>query len=181
MLVQQGDIAAPALAEGEIRARHHARRAGALADDLRNPVVGGGGGHFGVEVEHQHGVGPGLREQFLPLVEGGEAEGWGVGLEKAHRMRIESGDDGGPPLGAGPGQRLAHHGLMAAMKAIEIAQRDDRAAQFGRNGLTGIEANHLGHAYRPRVSVTKAKPGLVPCAACSSRATSRHSGPSGGR
>src|SRR3546814_2439168 len=37
-------------------------------------------------------------EQLLPLVERREAEGRDVGLEEAHRMRVEGRDDRGKPL-----------------------------------------------------------------------------------
>ena len=70
-------------------------------------------------------------------------------------MRIESGDDAGPALAARPGQRLADHGLMAEVEAVEIAQREDRAAQGIGDGLAVIEADH-GAGGASRLSVMKA-------------------------
>ena len=55
-------------------------------------------GQLGVEVEHQHRVGAGMGEQPLALVERGQAERRDVGLEVAHRMRVEGRDDHRPPL-----------------------------------------------------------------------------------
>ena len=88
-------------------------------------------GQRGVEMEHQHRIGPGSGEQFLPLIQRGQAEGLGIGLEMPHRVRIERGDDARAAFAARPGHRLADHGLMAKMEAIEIAQREDaRRAGF---------------------------------------------------
>ena len=60
----------------------------------------------------------------------------------AHRMRIERRDDAGAPFGACPVQRRADHGLVAKVEAVEIPQRQNRAAQMIGQGFTVIEANH---------------------------------------
>ncbi len=93
-------------------------------------------------MEHQHRVGPGLREQSLALVERGQPEGRGVGLEVAHGMRVEGGDDYRPPLVRAALHRPPDHRLVAEMEAIEIAQRDDRAAQGIRDRLVVEQALH---------------------------------------
>ena len=84
-------------------------------------------------MEHQHRGGAGGEIKFLPLFERGQAEGFGIGLEMAHRMRVEGGDDRGAAFFARPANRLARHRLVAEVETVEIAQRDDRAAQaFGQ-------------------------------------------------
>jgi hypothetical protein len=50
-------------------------------DDLFHPILGGGGGEVAGEVKHQHGVGPGGGEEFLPLVQRGQAEGAASGAK----------------------------------------------------------------------------------------------------
>ena len=55
-------------------------------------------GEAGVEAEDQHRVRAGMGEQPLALVERGQPERRHVGLEEAHRVRVEGGDDDRPPL-----------------------------------------------------------------------------------
>ena len=80
-------------------------------------------------MEDQHRVGAGLGEQPLALVERGQAEGRQVRLEEADRMRIEGRDQHRPALGAGARDGAAHHRLVALVKSVEIAERDDAAAK----------------------------------------------------
>ena len=53
----------------------------------------------------------------------------GVRAKVARRMRIEGRDDRGTPFRFGARHRTPDHRLMAAMEAVEIAERDHRAAQ----------------------------------------------------
>ena len=144
--LEQFDAAAPALAEGEVLTGHHARRTQPFDQQLGHEILGRGRCQFGVEGEDQHGIRPGRREQFLPLVQLGQAERRGIGLEEAHRVRIEGRDDRRAALGLGPGNRLARHGLVAQVEAIEIAQRDNRTAQGIGHGVSGKKARdrHCG-------------------------------------
>ena len=71
---QHLDIAAAALAEGEVVAGDDARRADLLGQQLADEILGAGRGQLGVEVEHQHRVGAGMGEQ--PLRAG---RGWSAG------------------------------------------------------------------------------------------------------
>ncbi len=59
--------------------------------------------------------------------------GGDVGLEVAHRVRVEGGDDRRPPLVGPRCDRAADHRLVAEVEAVEIAERDDRA-RVGRRG-----------------------------------------------
>ena len=103
-------------------------------------------GEVGVEVEHQHRVGAGMGEQFLPLVEAGQAERREVGLEEAHRMRVEGRDDHRPPLVMAAGDRSADHRLVAQVEAVEIAERDDCAAEAIGYGLVEGQPLHCAGA-----------------------------------
>ena len=66
-----------------------------------------------------------MGEQSLALVERGQPERRHVGLEKAHRVRVEGGDDHRPPLVEAALDRAPDHRLVAEMEAVEIAERDD--------------------------------------------------------
>ena len=126
--LQHLDIAAAALAEGEILAGHYACRADP-ADQIIGDEIGRGDlGELGPEMEDEHRIGAGLREQPLALVERGQAEGRRIGPEEAHRMRIEGRDQHRPPFRAGAADGAAHHRLVALVEAVEIAERDDAAA-----------------------------------------------------
>ena len=107
-------------------------------------------GELGVEVEHEHRVGAGRGEQPLALVERGQPEGRHVGLEEAHRMGIEGRDQHRPPLGAGALDRAAHHRLVARVKSIEIAERDDAAAKPLRNRRAAVQPLHRRSIGKPR-------------------------------
>ncbi len=73
-------------------------------------------------------VAPASQIQFLPLFERGQPERLGIGAEEAHGMRIEGGDDGRAALRTRPFDGFARHRLMAKVKPVEIAQRDDGPA-----------------------------------------------------
>ena len=152
-------IAAALVAEGEILAGDHARRADLLGQQLGDEILGGGRGELRVELEHQHRVGPGVGEQSLALVEGGQAKGRRVGLEMAHRVRIEGRDHHRAALVKAARDRPPDHRLVAQMKAVEIAERDDAAAEcFGdrlvegqalhRRGLIGRSGERQSEATR---------------------------------
>ena len=81
-------------------------------------------------------------EQPLPLIKRGQAEGRRVGLEEAHRMRIEGRDQRRPSLGPGALDRTADNRLMSKVKPVEVSQRDDSAAQPGWNRRAAVQPLH---------------------------------------
>ena len=83
-----------------------------------------------------------MSEQALALVERRQPERRHVGLEVPHRMRIEGGDDHGPAQVEAERDRPAHHRLVAEVEAVEIAERDDRAAKFFGDGLVVVQPLH---------------------------------------
>ena len=112
------------------------------AEPLVHPAFGKHPGDRIVEMKHEHGVGSGAREQFLPLVERGQPERGGVGPEMADRMRIEGRDNRRAAFSLRPLHGFADDRLMAAMESIEIAQRENRAVHGGRERFSMIDANH---------------------------------------
>ncbi len=126
---QHRRIAAAPFPEGEVLARHHPRRTDPLGQQFGHEILRRRCGQRGVELEHQHGVRPCRGEQTLPLVEAGQAERKRVGAEMTYRMRIERCRDHRPSLVRTALHRASDHRLMTEVKSVEIAERDDRAAQ----------------------------------------------------
>ena len=83
-----------------------------------------------------------MGEHPLALVERGQPERRRVGPEVAHRMRVEGRDDHRPPLVRAALHRAPDHRLVAEVEAVEIAQRDDRAAKLLRDRLVVEQALH---------------------------------------
>jgi hypothetical protein len=153
---QHCDIAAALLAKGEILARHHARRADPVGQQAGDELLRRRLRQGGVEFKHQHGIGPRRGEQFLPLVQRREAErrrlgskwltGWGSNVAIITRR---------PSARA---QRTAgHHGLVAQVEPVEIAQRHDGAAPVRARARVHRAGSWLAASSRwgLRSSVTK--------------------------
>src|SRR5690606_17311514 len=104
-----------------------------------------------VELEYQHRVGAGRGEQRLALVERGEAERRHVRSEMAHRVRVEGGDDHRAAFAPAPSYRLGTGPRVAEREAVEVAERQERAAQRIGNGIAVAEPRQAC-----RSSVTKA-------------------------
>ena len=145
-LDQPFEIATARLAEGEVLPGNHAGHAQMLAQQFPDEILCRGARQFAVEVEHQHRGRARGEIMLLPLFERGQTERRRIGLEMAHRVRIEGGDDRGAALFACPGNGFARHRLVAKVKAIEIAQRDDRAAQRFGQLLAMVEPPHAVRA-----------------------------------
>ena len=120
----------------------HAGRADPADQIIGDEIGGVDAGQLGAELEDQHRVRARLGEQPLALVERGQAEGRQVRLEEAHRVRIEGRDQHRAALGAGARDGAAHHRLVALVKAVEIAERDDAAAKCVRNRRAPVQALH---------------------------------------
>ena len=56
----------------------------------------------------------------------------------ADRVGVEGGDDDRPALVRAALHRAADHGLVAEVKAVEIAERDDRAAKASGIGWSRV-------------------------------------------
>ncbi len=142
MVAQQFDIALGLLAEGKVAACHHAVRAKTFEQDVGDEILGARPSQFAIKVEHQHRGGPCGEIKLLPLFERRQAERRHIGLEEAHRMRVEGRDDRRAALRLRPVDRLARHRLMPAMEAVEIAERNHSAAQRLRDLVSVIEPSH---------------------------------------
>ena len=62
--------------------------------------------------------------------------------EKAHRVRIKGGDDGGLSRSLGLADSLTRDCLVAEVKTIEIAERDDGSAQGIGHNIAGGKAGY---------------------------------------
>ena len=134
----------PAAAHSEDEVRADADPRGAVASEQKpgDEILGRRPRERGVEGQHEHRVGARGGEQFLPLVKRRQAEGRDVGLEEAHRMRVEGRDDRGKPLVLRMMDRAADDRLMPGVKAVEIAERDHPAAQGRFDAAVAVEADH---------------------------------------
>ena len=165
------DIAAAALAEGEVVAGDHARRADLLgrAPRRRNPRRWSTR-QLGVELEHQHRVGAGMGEQRLALVERGQAERRHVGLEvgapgAGRRWRrspaAARGSRAGPPARPPPGGRGGSRRNCRARRSRRGARRGCRRSRVRRciaRGLIGRWRRQGGNL-RWKCRISAAMPG----------------------
>jgi hypothetical protein len=138
-LGQDRDVAAAALAEGEVLARDHPARADVPREQLADERFGRGGGELGVEMEHQHRVGPAAANsssRWSSVVSRNHGT-WGAKWRTGCGSKVAT--IAGRLSPARPLDRLAHHRLVAEMEPVEVAQRQDRAAQgFGpHDGSSG--------------------------------------------
>src|SRR3546814_17055353 len=124
MVVEGDDIAAATLAENEIGAGDDARGAIAIEQQRGDEILCRRARERGVEGQDEHRVGARRGEQLLPLVERREAEGRDVGLEEAHRMRVEGRDDRGKPLVLRMMHSAADDRLMPGLEAVALAASD---------------------------------------------------------
>ena len=83
-----------------------------------------------------------MGEQGLALLERRQAEWRHIGLEEAHRVRVEGGDDHRAALMKAALDRAPDHRLVAEMKAIEIAERDDASPQAFGDAAGECQALH---------------------------------------
>jgi hypothetical protein len=118
-----------------IVADHHPRDSQFRAEQAVEEVGRARRGKRGVETRHEGAVEPELAQDFELHAFGAEPEQRLVGRKELARMRLE-GQDGRrrparPRLLLGGFDQL----LVAAMHAVEIAHRDDRAAQRRRHRL----------------------------------------------
>jgi len=89
-----------------------------------------------------------MGEQGLALVERGQAEGRHAGPEELHGMRIERRGDHRPPLVEGARDGAARHRLVAEVKTVEIAERDDAPLETVGDSAGEGEPLHCPGLYR---------------------------------
>ncbi len=107
----------------------------AADQDAGDEILRRGGGKLGVETHDEGAVEPGRGQQPQLVALAGELEQRLLRPEKLPRMRRE-GERGRRPLqAAARAQRGADHGAVAAMHAVEIADRHHGAGE--RPGLKG--------------------------------------------
>ena len=141
-------IAAARLAEMKVPAAGDARNAQALDQDDFCEPFGRQRGETGIEGHHDHAEeaerlgDPGLRRRWS------EAEYRLIRTEHVARMRLEGQHHRGTPDVPGGLAGARQHRLMAAMHAVEIADRHEAAAQVRRQVVEGgkgeIRTNGIG-------------------------------------
>ena len=165
MVGQRHDIAAAALAEDEVAAGDDPRRAVAIEQQPGDEILGRRPRERRVEGQDEHRVGARRGEQFLPLIERCQAKGRDVGLEEAHRMRVEGRDDRGAALVTRMADGTADDRLMPGVEAVEIAERDHPATQRVVDTGVAVEANHGAGGARGTRPADSTRIALPPIAA----------------
>ena len=144
---QEGRVAAAPMAEGEVGPAGQVPRAEALVQHLLHEGVGGHGGESRVEGQRIEDRCAKLAQRLCLRRQQREAERRIVGPEVLARMRLE-GQRGQGQVGPRAMCRTDHRG-MAQMHAVEIAERDGRAAQ--RRGHAAPLTQDSGHDGRPHL------------------------------
>ena len=156
-LAQHLDIAAAARAEGEVVAAHDVARAKSLQQDVVDEGIGRQRGERLVEALRQHGLHAVLAQQPDLCRRQGEAEGAGVGHEEAARMRLEGERDQRRAQRARPFAGMRQQRLVAAMHAVEIAERHGAAPPGGGRRPPVVEGRDHA-AITPRRVAAPARP-----------------------
>ena len=139
-LAQHLDIAAAARAEGEVVAAHDMARAQALQQHVIDEGLGRQRREGRVEALRQHGLHAVLLQQPQLGRRQGKAERSGVGHEEAPRMRLEGQRHHRRIERLGMLGGAVEQRLMAAMHAVEVAQRHGSALPLRGRGLPVVEA-----------------------------------------
>ena len=141
-LAQPLDIAAAARAEGEVVAAHDVARAQALQQHVVDEGVGGSAANAGSKRCASTACTPYCASSRSLGGRQGEAERAGVGHEEAARMRLEGERHQRRAERRGLLAARAEQRLVAAMHAVEIAERDHaarpRAGVACQSSKTGI-------------------------------------------
>jgi hypothetical protein len=134
--------AGAALAERDVEADGQMAHAQALVQHLLGEIAIGEIGHLGVEGQDVEQVDAEIGQGLGLLLGVHQPERLGVGLEDPARVRLET-DDAQRRLGglSGAGGRRDHP-LVAAMHAVEIAERHGRAAIRRRQILPAGDDTH---------------------------------------
>ena len=158
------DIARPFDPEGEVVAADDTRRADAPGQPLGAEALRGLGRQRMIEGQHHRAVDAERLEQVQPLPDPGERERWRVGAEQPRRVRVEGRNQGRTTLGPRLGQRPPDHRLVPEVKAVEVAERDDAAAQRIGHDAPSDDALHGGACSGP--PVRRATPRATGAARC---------------
>src|SRR5690606_18404909 len=126
-LAQHGRAARPPLAEMKIVADHDAADPQPSDQFAKDELFGGAAGESRVEGLYHHTVEAGCREEPELGRLRREPEGRRVRHEEAAGMRLEGERKGRESAGAGAVEGEAERGAMAAVQAVEIADRNPSA------------------------------------------------------
>ncbi len=148
-LDEEGRRARPALAEVEVVAHHGRRDAEPAHQHVRHEVLGAERREAGVEAAHHHAVDRAEPAQRQRL--GGrrrDAEDRGRAREIVARMRLEGQHRRGPAELGRQRLRPADHGLVAAVHAVEIADRHHGPGEARGRALGVLGDDEVGRERR---------------------------------
>src|SRR5665213_1444731 len=117
------------MAEMEIETDGRAADAEAPDQNVLDKISGGGGGKLGVEIHHDGAIEPARRQQPQPVAVARQLEQRVLRPQEQPRMRREGQSRGLAPERLGACASGADHSAMAAVHAVEIADRHNGAMQ----------------------------------------------------
>ena len=129
MFRQEGRRAGALVAEMEVEADRRAADAEAADQDALDEIGRRGGGKLGVEGHDDGAVEPARRQQAQPVALAGELEQRVLRAQEHARMRRERQRRRLAAERLGALERGADHGAVAAMHAVEVADRHHAAVQ----------------------------------------------------
>ena len=116
------------------------------------------GGELRGERQH-HGDGdPHLGEQLGLLGGADERRGNAIRADDAERVAIEGDDRGHQPRGIRPLAQLGEDAAMPEMDAVELADRDRRRSEIGRNGGETVVELHRRTSATTRLRRSQSRP-----------------------
>ncbi|MNM88432.1 hypothetical protein D3C81_1006490 [compost metagenome] len=121
---QQRDVAATAVAEMELGADPHFTRAEPADQHVAHEVLGGGGGHLGIEAQQADAVHAQLAQGGDLVAGQHQARRWIVLGEELTRQRLERQRHDRNPEHAGAVNRVAHQRPVAQVQAVESTDAD---------------------------------------------------------
>ena len=130
------------MAEDEIVADHDMGDLEPLAQHLDDEGLGALARQLAVEMQHEEMVEADRLELAHLDAKGRQAEGRRVGREEFARVRLEGHHRVAGPELAGMARRGGDHRVVATMDAVEIADRDYRAAGLDRHLVVVTKQSH---------------------------------------
>ena len=128
-----GQVAGVAAAEPGVVADHHVAGLEAVHQDRGDEFFGGQAGEFERVLHHQHGVEAELAEGHELVLQPHDQLGGRLGTVHLRGVRIEGDGDGAGVVQPGGADELREHLLVAAVHAVEIAERDNGRTKVRRD------------------------------------------------
>ena len=163
--LEQGHVAGRAMPEPEVVADHHDRRVQRLDQHVVHERLGAELGERRGERDHAERVHAQLLDQFGLAHRLGQHRRVRAGPDHLGRVRVEGDHHRLEPEIAGALHRMADDRLVAAMNAVEDADRDHRAAPAAGHRLVPPPPLHRGPPLRSGRSFDGSAPSVSVCKA----------------